>query len=105
MEKNSLEKIVEKIRSLDIENYSVNMENELYNAYGKLGEKAALDLANKILESKAESILTLNNLKTASGTAKIIRYVDLYNELKSMRDSYENKTHKNWVSYLTNHNR
>ncbi|MCL4376534.1 MAG: hypothetical protein M1322_01515 [Candidatus Parvarchaeota archaeon] len=108
MGKNSLEKIVDEIKSLDAANYSFTIEKELYTTYNKLGEKAALDLAGKILENKADSILTSNNLKTISGTAKIISYVNLYNEIKTMSASYKNeesKTSENWVFYLANHNR
>lgn len=108
MEKNYLDRIVGEIKSLDTVNYSGNTEKELYTTYNELGEKAALDLANKILEHKAESILTLNNLNTISGTAKIISYVHLYNEIKTMRASYENnedKSSESWVFYLINHNR
>ncbi len=108
MEKNSLEKIVDAIKSLDAADYSVNLEKELYSTYNKFGEKAALDLASKILESKSESILTLDNLKTISGTVKIINYLGLYNEIKSMSASYESKENepgKNWVFYLISHNR
>ncbi|MCW1294875.1 MAG: hypothetical protein QXP07_03440, partial [Candidatus Parvarchaeum sp.] len=69
---------------------------------------AALDRAIKVLESKSESILALDNLKTISGTAKIINYISLYNEVKSMSASYQSKEDepgKNWVFYLISHNR
>ena len=108
MEKNSLEKIVDEIKSLDLESYSFDIEKELYTTYNKLGEKAAFDLAGKILENKSDSILTLNNLKTISGTAKIINYINLYNEIKKISASYkdeESKPGDKWVFYLINHNR
>ncbi|MGC8533008.1 MAG: hypothetical protein ACP5MV_00005, partial [Candidatus Parvarchaeum sp.] len=72
MEKNSLEKIVNEIKSLDVMDYSAEIENELYATYDKFGEKAALDFVSRILEYKADSILTLSNLETTRGTAKII---------------------------------
>lgn len=108
MEKNSLEKIVAAIKSLDTENYSANTEKELYSTYNKFGEKVALDLAINILEGKSESILTLDNLKSTSGTAKIINYLNMYNEIKAMRASYNNKednSGKNWIHYLMSHGR
>ena len=107
MEKNSLEKIVDEIKSLDAMNYSSDIEKELCTTYNKLGEKAALDLAIKILENKADSILTLNNLKTISGTAKIISYVNLYNEIKKT-SAYRNKARKSGkksLSYQNDYNR
>jgi len=105
MEKNYLEKIVNTIKSLDAVNYSTNIEKELYTTYNKFGEEAALDLVTKILEHKAESILTFNNIKTISGTAKIIQYVNLYNEIKEMSAYYRNKSDKDHLFCLYTHNR
>ncbi|MCL4398356.1 MAG: hypothetical protein M1322_02880 [Candidatus Parvarchaeota archaeon] len=89
MEKNSLERIVNAMKLFDGINYSAATEKILYGTYSKFGEKAVLDLASRLLDDKAESVLTLGNVKTVSGNAKIITYVNLYNELKEMRAFYE----------------
>ena len=91
MEKNYLEKIIDTIKSLDGVNYSPDIEKKLYSIYDKSGDKAALDFVSNLLEEKAEIILTLSNLRTVGGTVKITNYVSLYNEIKTMSDSYKNK--------------
>ena len=88
MEKNILENIITDIKILDGADYSETTGDNLYYACFKYGMMDMLDFAAKLLEDRADKILTKENLKTVGSTAKIITYVVLYNEIKEMKSLY-----------------
>ncbi|MCL5420608.1 MAG: hypothetical protein M1284_02535 [Candidatus Parvarchaeota archaeon] len=91
MERNFLERIVKTIKLVDGAGYSEETAKKLNVMYSKYGTGAVLDLANKMLEERADNILTRYNLKTVNDTAKVLTYLELYNEIKEKRSFYESR--------------
>ncbi len=102
MEKIFLEQIIETIKNLDRENY-LEYSDKIYEAYKKGDVEKAVKTAYITIQNMSGNILKSSNLKTVSGTAKIMNYINLYNEVSSFIELYrpviENKKTDNLGFY------
>jgi hypothetical protein len=91
MEKIFLERIIDTIKLSDCGDFSNNLA-DLTNAYEKQDIANAVKIAYNTLKDMSGKVLTSSNLKTVAGTAKIINYINLYNEVGTFLNLYTNTT-------------
>lgn len=85
MEKRLLEEIIDLVEGTRKDKLYDQL-NEVKHAYNSRDMGTALKQAYYLLTNASDYILTSDNMKTPQGMAKIVRYTDIYKEVKANVD-------------------
>ena len=90
MEKRFLDKIIWTIELSNREDL-LGRTAEIKEAYKMNDLRTVIEKSYKILGDMSDDMLTMRNMQTPSGTAKMLGYLDLYNEIAAFAKIYSNK--------------